>query len=68
MLSGRNPHDVAKDLVDHKVMAGAGNFYGLRVIEGMNIPSDPGVLRVSFVHYTSADEITQLINALDAML
>ena len=68
VLSSRNPHDVAKDLVDHKVMAGAGNFYGLRVIEGMGIPSDPGVLRVSFVHYTSPDEIDQLIRALDVTL
>ncbi len=68
LLSGRDPHDVARDLVEHKVMAGAGNFYGLRAIEGVGIPSDPGVLRVSFVHYTAPEEVEQLITALDAAL
>ena len=34
----------------------------------MGIPADPGVLRVSFVHYTTQAEIDQLISALDATL
>ena len=64
----KNPHEVAEALVDHKVMASAGDFYGVRVIEAMGIPADPGVLRVSFVHYTTQSEIDQLISALDATL
>jgi cysteine desulfurase family protein (TIGR01976 family) len=59
---------VASQLADHKVMAGAGHFYGARPLEGMGIPLDPGVLRLSFVHYTSEEEIDQLIWALDAVL
>jgi len=50
------------------VMASAGGFYAGRVLEAMGIPLDPGVLRMSFVHYTSAAEIDQLIAALDATL
>jgi len=49
-------------------MAGAGHFYAVRVLEGLNVPIDPGVLRLSFVHYTSQAEIDQLINALDQTL
>ena len=49
-------------------MAGAGDFYAVRLLEAMGQPTDPGVLRVSFVHYTSPAEVDQLISALDATL
>lgn len=68
LLPSKNPHEVAEALVEHKVMAGAGDFYGRRVIEAMGVPSDPGVLRLSFVHYTTTAEIDQLIRALDTVL
>ena len=68
LVTTRNPHEVAAQLAEHKVMAGAGDFYAVRVLEAMGIDLDPGVLRLSFVHYTSPNEIDQLINALDATL
>jgi selenocysteine lyase/cysteine desulfurase len=34
----------------------------------MHIRPDHGVLRLSFVHYTTADEVSRLIKALDAVL
>ena len=49
-------------------MAGAGDFYAVRVLEAMGIELDPGVLRLSFVHYTSPTEIDQLISALSVTL
>jgi len=58
----------AQQLAKHKVMAGAGHFYGVRPLDGMGIPVDPGVLRLSFVHYTSKAEVNQLITALDSLL
>jgi cysteine desulfurase family protein (TIGR01976 family) len=68
LVPSNNPHEIAKALVEHKIMADAGDFYGVRVIEAMGVAADPGVLRVSFVHYTSPAEVDQLINALDATL
>ena len=59
---------VAEDLVGHRVMAGAGDFYAVRLVEAMGQPADPGVLRMSFVHYTSPAEVAQLIDALDVCL
>ena len=60
---------VYDSLVAHKLMIGSGHFYGVRPLNGMNIPLDTGVLRLSFVHYTTEQEIDQLIgglrNALD---
>ncbi|MBT8240107.1 MAG: aminotransferase class V-fold PLP-dependent enzyme, partial [Acidimicrobiia bacterium] len=64
----RTPGDVAVELATHKVMASSGHFYARRLIEAMGQPSDPGVLRLSFVHYTSPEEVFQTIDALDAVL
>lgn len=59
---------IARELAEHKIMANSGDFYAVRVLEGMGIPLDPGVLRMSFVHYTTEAEVAQLIEALDAVL
>jgi selenocysteine lyase/cysteine desulfurase len=59
---------VAAELAAHGIMAGGGDFYAVRPLQGMGIDPEQGVLRLSFVHYTSEAEIAQLIDALDAVL
>jgi selenocysteine lyase/cysteine desulfurase len=49
-------------------MAGGGDFYGVRCLEGLGIDPDHGVLRLSFVHYTRKEDVTALIGALDEVL
>lgn len=68
LVPSSNPVEIASKLQEHKVMASAGDFYAIRLIEAMGVPADPGALRLSFVHYTSPAEIDQLIRALDATL
>ncbi|MFD1251254.1 Cysteine desulfurase [Devosia equisanguinis] len=61
--------EVARRLARHGIMASGGNFYAVRLLEALGIdPNNHGVLRLSFVHYTSPEEIDQLIKALDAEL
>ncbi|MBN2614766.1 MAG: aminotransferase class V-fold PLP-dependent enzyme [Bacteroidales bacterium] len=60
--------EVYSRLTKHKVMLGMGNFYAVRPLMDMNIPTEPGVLRISFLHYTTMDEIDQLIEALNTAL
>ena len=60
--------EAAARLAEHGIMAGGGDFYGVRPLKAMGIDPDKGVLRLSFVHYTTRDEIDQLLNALDAIL
>lgn len=60
--------EIASALAEHKIMAGAGHFYAVRLLEAMNVPPVPGVLRLSFVHYTSESEIDQLIDTLNQVL
>ena len=56
---------VARDLAAHGIMAGGGDFYAVRPLEAMGIAPEHGVLRLSFLHYTTAAEIGRLIEALD---
>lgn len=58
----------AAELARHGIMTGGGDFYGSRPLQAMGIDLDKGVLRLSFVHYTSAGEIDQLRAALDDIL
>ncbi len=61
--------ELARRLADHGIMASGGNFYAVRLLEALGIdPMNHGVLRLSFVHYTTPEEIQQLIKALDAVL
>ena len=66
--SAKPVNDVLASLVDHRIMAGDGHFYAVRPLEAIGVDTRTGVLRLSFVHYTSAGEIEQLIAALDACL
>ncbi len=59
--SGR---EMSERLVKHNIMAGGGNFYGQRTLEGLGLDPEHGVLRLSFVHYTTPEEIDRLIKAL----
>lgn len=59
---------VQATLTDHKVMVGTGNFYGYRPLQEVGVDPEVGVLRMSFVHYTTSDEVDQLIDGLEAAL
>ena len=59
---------IAEALAGHGVMAGAGDFYALRTIGAMGCDAEAGVLRLSFVHYTTDAEVRQLMDGLDACL
>ena len=56
--------EVVAALVGRKLMVASGNFYAARPLQAMGIGLDPGVVRLSLVHYTSPDDIDRLIEAL----
>jgi selenocysteine lyase/cysteine desulfurase len=64
----RAAEPVAAALAAHGIMAGGGNFYAVRPLQAMGVDPDKGVLRLSFVHYTTTDEVDRLIAALDRVL
>ncbi|PIV77891.1 MAG: nitrogen fixation protein NifS, partial [Rhodobacteraceae bacterium CG17_big_fil_post_rev_8_21_14_2_50_63_15] len=50
------------------IMAGGGDFYGGRPLAALGVNPERGVLRLSFVHYTTRAEMDKLLNALDDVL
>lgn len=64
----RPAEQVATALAAHGIMASGGDFYAVRPLEAMGVDRTRGVLRMSFVHYTSEAEVAQLMLALDAVL
>jgi selenocysteine lyase/cysteine desulfurase len=64
----KSAEDLAAELAGHGIMAGGGDFYAVRALEAQGVDMEKGVLRVSFVHYTSQAEVDQLLNALEAVL
>ncbi|MEM8698473.1 MAG: aminotransferase class V-fold PLP-dependent enzyme [Pseudomonadota bacterium] len=59
---------LATDLAQLGIMAGGGDFYSRRTVEALGIDPAKGVLRVSALHYTTPEEVTRLIVALDRVL
>ena len=68
MVLGDPGEAVAAKLAPMGIMAGGGDFYAVRCLEAQGVDPRHGALRVSFVHYTSEDEVEKLIAALDAVL
>lgn len=65
---GRAAAPVAAALAEHGIMAGAGDFYAGRALAAQGVDPGQGVLRLSFVHYTTKDEIDRLLNVLNDVL
>ncbi len=63
-----NPAAVADALIERKIMTSAGDYYAVRVLEGLGIKPDPGVVRVSWVHYTSHADVEALLAGLVEVL
>ena len=66
--TNKNIKKVYASLIKQKLMLGIGNFYAVRPLMDMGIPTQPGVIRISFLHYTSMSEIDQLIEGLKIAL
>jgi selenocysteine lyase/cysteine desulfurase len=59
---------VVAELEKQKLMVASGDFDVVRILNEMNIDLDPGVIRMSLLHYTTRDEIDRLIRGLTIAL
>ena len=65
---GKSPAEAAIALAERGIMADGNDFYAVRSLQALGIDPDQGVLRLSFVHYTSQAEVDKLMNGLDDIL
>jgi selenocysteine lyase/cysteine desulfurase len=63
-----DPVEAAKVLAERGFSTGYGNFYAVRLLEGMNVDPQRGALRLSLVHYNSPAEVAGVIDALEQVL
>ncbi|WP_342075663.1 aminotransferase class V-fold PLP-dependent enzyme [Yoonia sp. SS1-5] len=63
-----NAEEAAAALAPLGIMAGGGDFYAGRPLQACGVDLAKGVLRVSFVHYTTGAEVDALITALDQVM
>jgi selenocysteine lyase/cysteine desulfurase len=59
---------IAQRLADNGFGVGVGDFYARRLLEALSIDPADGAVRLSFVHYTSANEVRSLMAALEEVL
>jgi selenocysteine lyase/cysteine desulfurase len=45
-----------------------GDFYAARLIDTLGLRPQNGVVRASFVHYNTLDEVNRLVDTLDRLL
>ena len=67
-VKNKNSSEIANQLNEYNIMAGAGDFYAVRPLKALGINPEDGVVRLSFVHYTSMEEINMLLNALEEII
>ena len=68
LKSDRVAEPVSEELGRNGIACWAGDFYAVRPLQAMGIDLEKGVLRMSAVHYTSAEEVSRLIAVLDRVL
>ena len=62
------PEAVAHELVRRGVQTSSGHYYAARVLDGLGVDPDRGVVRLSFVHYTSPADVARAAEALTDVL
>lgn len=67
-VNGQSSHQLGAKLAERKLGVGVGHFYAFRLIEALDIDTDDGVVRTSFVHYTTREEVDRLIQSLDELI
>lgn len=67
-VEGKSSAAIASELATAGFGVGVGHFYAYRLVQALGIDTDDGAVRVSFVHYTSKDEVDRLLRELDRCL
>lgn len=62
--SGLTAGQLALQLVDRGVAAGAGHFYALSFPQHMGLTENGGFTRIGFFHYNTLAEVQKVVNIL----
>ena len=67
--SERRPSkEIYDELIAAHVSCGHGHFYAHRLVQALGLDLDDGAVRLSMVHYNTADEVSRALEVLDRVL
>jgi cysteine desulfurase family protein (TIGR01976 family) len=61
----KDAESLARHLAAREIYAWNGNFYALELSERLGVEAQGGFLRLGLVHYNTAEEVDQVLSALD---
>jgi selenocysteine lyase/cysteine desulfurase len=60
-----SPQQLCESLASNEIAAGYGNFYAVRLLNKLGLmEKEEGVLRISFAHYNTREEVMRVVTAL----
>jgi len=68
VVDGKKSDDITRAVDRHKIAIRFGDFYAARLIDSLGLRERNGVIRASFVHYNTRDEVKRLVDVLDELL
>jgi cysteine desulfurase family protein (TIGR01976 family) len=66
-IAGHHPDDVAARLAERDIFVWSGHFYAVEVIGRLGVEQAGGLIRIGLCHYSTIDEVDQLLAALGAI-
>ena len=63
-MENQIPQEIAAFLAERNIFAWSGHFYAVEVIDRLGLAEQGGLLRVGLCHYSTAEEVDRLIEAL----
>ena len=66
-VAGHGAREVAAHLGRQGIFVWDGHFYALEVMRSLGVLESGGLVRIGFVHYTTADEVDRILAALDEL-
>ena len=68
MVEGRQSEDVVRAADQERIGIRFGDFYAYRLIDDLGLRPQGGVVRASFLHYNTEEEVDRLVDLLDREL
>ena len=68
VVDGKRSDEITLAVDRHRIGIRHGDFYAARLIDALGVRAQGGVVRASFVHYNTLDEVNRLIDVLDPLL
>lgn len=65
-VDGHTPDAVARGLATDGIYVWAGHYYAVEPMRRLDLLARGGAVRIGFVHYHGADDVTRVLTALDA--